>query len=70
MATKSKNVIITLPEATKGEPEFITVSLNGKTYQINRGEPVELPIEVAEIIRNGERAKKKARSYISIQSKN
>jgi hypothetical protein len=43
------------------QEEFFSV--NGKNYIIKRGETVEIPPEVEEVIRNGEKAEDYALSY-------
>ena len=64
-AMKGKRVEVRLPRA-KGrnaeQEEFFSV--NGKNYRIKRGETVEIPEEVAEVIRNGERAEEYAMNYV------
>ncbi len=63
-ATKSKRVTVRLPKL-KGsnaiQEEFFSV--NGKNYIIKRGETVEIPEEVAEVIRNAEKAEEYAMEY-------
>lgn len=64
-ATKSKRVTVRLPKAPGQnaiQEEFFSV--NGKNYIIKRGETVEIPEEVAEVIRNGEKAEEYAMSYV------
>lgn len=53
-AAKPKTVKIKLP-LTKYEKDDVYVALNFKTYQIKRGEYVEVPEGVAEILENSER---------------
>lgn len=64
-ATKEKRVAVTLPRA-RGQnaiqEEFFSV--NGKNYIIKRGEEVEIPEAVAEVIRNSERADEYAMRYV------
>ena len=63
-ATKGKKVTVRLPRATGRnaiQEEFFSV--NGKNYIIKRGETVEIPEEVAEVIRNGEKAEEYAMNY-------
>lgn len=63
-ATKQKRVTVRLPKL-KGskaiQEEFFSV--NGKNYIIKRGETVEIPEEVAEVIRNAEKAEEYAMEY-------
>ena len=60
----AKKVTVRLPRA-KGknaeQEEFFSV--NGTNYRIKRGETVEIPPEVAEVIENGERAEEFALNY-------
>lgn len=44
------------------QDEFFSV--NGKNYIIKRGETVEIPEEVAEVIRNAEKAEEYALNYV------
>lgn len=61
---KSQRVVVRLPR-NKGknavQEEFFSV--NGKNYIIKRGEDVEIPIEVAEVIRNAEKDEEYAMRY-------
>ena len=63
-AKKSQRVVVRLPR-NKGknavQEEFFSV--NGKNYIIKRGEDVEIPIEVAEVIRNAEKDEEYAMRY-------
>lgn len=52
-----------LPRPAKGQADFITVGLNGKIYQIKKGEDVLVPRPVAEIIFNSELAKDDAYNF-------
>lgn len=64
-ATKSKRVQVRLPRLSGQnaiQEEFFSV--NGKNYIIKRGETVEIPEEVAEVIRNAEKAEEYAMSYV------
>lgn len=66
--TDLRKVSIKLPRAEKGDDPFVVVSVNGKTYQIQRGIDVEVPYEVAEVIYNSDIAKDAAISYIESQT--
>jgi hypothetical protein len=48
-----KKVTIQLP-LTRGEKEDVYVCINGDSYQIKRGVPVEVPESVAEVLRHKE----------------
>jgi hypothetical protein len=60
-----KRVEVRLPRnmgANAIQDEFFSV--NGKNYIIKRGETVEIPEEVAEVIRNAEKAEEYALNYV------
>lgn len=62
--TTGKKVKVRLPRLegqNASQEEFF--SLNFKNYIIKRGEDVEIPEELAEVIRNGEKAKDAAFTY-------
>ena len=64
-ATKRKRVTVKLPRLSGQnavQEEFFSV--NGKNYIIKRGEEVEIPEEVAEVIRNAEKADEYAMKYV------
>ena len=64
-ATKSKRVTVTLPRLhgqNAIQEEFFSV--NGKNYIIERGKEVEIPEEVAEVIRNANKAEEYAMDYV------
>ncbi len=49
-----KKVKIKIP-LTRGESDDVYVGVNGKTYLIKRGEEVEVPESVVEVLNNSER---------------
>lgn len=64
-ATKGKRVTVRLPRLpgqNANQEEFFSV--NGKNYIIKRGEDVEIPEEVAEVIRNAQKAEEYAMKYV------
>lgn len=64
-ATNGKKVTVRLPRLPGQnaiQEEFFSV--NGKNYLIKRGETVEIPEAVAEVIRNGEKAEEAALKYV------
>lgn len=64
--TKGKKVIVTLPRLhgqNAIQEEFFSV--NGKNYLIKRGEETEIPVEVAEVIKNANKAEEYAMDYVS-----
>lgn len=64
-AESKKRVTVRLPR-NKGrnaeQDEFYSV--NGRNYRIKRGETVEIPEEVAEVILNAEKAEEYAMHYV------
>ena len=64
-ATKERRVTVRLPRLPGQnaiQEEFYSV--NGKNYRIKRGETVEIPEAVAEVIRNNEQAEEYAMNYV------
>ena len=64
-AKSKKRVAVRLPRLAGQnaiQEEFFSV--NGKNYRIKRGETVEIPEEVAEVIRNNEQAEEYAMRYV------
>lgn len=51
---RAKTVVIQLP-VIEGMSDSVYVCVNMKSYQIKRGEPVEVPLSVAEVLRNSDR---------------
>ena len=43
---------IRLPKAPKGEDNFLIASVNGRVFKIKRGEAVEVPLPIAQVIEN------------------
>ena len=63
--TTKRKVTVRLPRnpgQNARQEEFFSV--NGKNYLIKRGETVEIPEEVAEVIRNAEKAEEFAMQYV------
>ena len=62
---KKARVTVRLPRLPGKDAEQVQFfAVNGRTYRIKRGETVEIPEEVAEVIRNNEMAEDYALSYI------
>lgn len=64
-STKEKRITVRLPRLPGQnaiQEEFFSV--NGKNYIIKRGEEVEIPEAVAEVIRNAEKAEEYAMNYV------
>ena len=64
-ATKEQKVFVTLPRLPGQnaiQEEFYSV--NGKNYIIKRGEEVEIPKALEEVIRNAEKAELYAMRYV------
>ena len=53
MATTEKKVKIKLP-LSRSEKDDVYVSLNGRPFQIKRGETIEVPDYVAEVLQHRE----------------
>lgn len=64
-APETKKVKIKLPVLRGQKDQSVFVGVNDETYQIIRGQEVEVPEYVAEIIRNSERALDEADAYIA-----
>lgn len=63
---KGKKILVKLPlnrGQNANQDEFFSV--NGKNYIIKRGVEVEIPEEVAEVIRNSEKAEEYALHYVN-----
>ena len=63
---KSKKILVKLPlnrGQNANQDEFFSV--NGKNYIIKRGEEIEIPEAVAEVIRNSEKAEEYAMRYVN-----
>lgn len=63
-AEEKQTVTVRIDAPRDGELEVQFVSVNGKTYQVNKGEDVEVPIEVAEVLVNSVEAMGKYRAYV------
>lgn len=62
---KSKKVTVKLPRlAGQNAIQDEFYSVNGRNYMVKRGEEVEIPEEVAEVIRNAEKAEDYAMNYV------
>ncbi len=62
---EAKRVQVKLPKLSGQnavQEEFFSV--NGRNYIIKRGEYVDVPVEVAEVIRNNEQAEEYAMRYV------
>ncbi|MCQ2418792.1 MAG: hypothetical protein MJ085_03295 [Clostridia bacterium] len=60
-------VEVYLPKATGREENFVFVGLNGKGYQIKRGETVKVPRPVYDILAASERASEKQEAFLAAQ---
>lgn len=68
---KGKKVTVKLPRLAgqnANQDEFYSV--NGRNYMIKRGETVDIPEEVAEVIRNAEQAEEYAMNYVDTLDRN
>ena len=55
---------IFLPKALKGEDNFLIASVNGRNFKIRRGESVDVPLPIAQVIENSFIDADKADEYI------
>lgn len=60
-------VSVLLPKATGREENFVFVGLNGKGYKILRGQTVQVPRPVYDILTESERAEERQAGYIQQQ---
>ncbi|WP_242622669.1 hypothetical protein [Lachnoclostridium sp. Marseille-P6806] len=58
-----KTVTVRLPKAIDGESKYQFVAINGRTYQIEKNKNVEVPPEVAEVLRNSLEAQEEADEF-------
>lgn len=64
---EEKKVVVTLP--ILNEDDMVQyVAVNGRSFMIRRGEEVEVPECVAEVLKNSERQKLEAMKYRQKQS--
>lgn len=68
MATKTTEQTVPFfipldPTAEEEENQRIFVGVNGRTFNIARGETVDVPVEVAEVLKYSENAKKEAATF-------
>lgn len=63
--TGAKTETVFLPRASETEQQFEFVGVNGKFYQVPRGKSVEVPAEVAEVLRNKQFAEAQLAESIS-----
>lgn len=59
-------VTIFLPRATGNEENYLFVALNGKGYTIMRGQQVQVPKPIAEIVAESERQRDRQISYLDM----
>lgn len=57
-------VVIELPSDGERYKDDLTIGLNGVMYKIKRGEPIKVPVAIAEIIRNSNEQRKRANAVI------
>ena len=66
--TKAKLESIFIPKGDKNEENFLYIAVNGKAYQVPRGQTVQVPPEIAYEIRRAERAREKQDKFIEANS--
>ena len=60
---QEETVKIKLPRLFKDKNDDVFVSVNEKTYLIQRGVEVEVPVSVAEVLEHAEQAQEAAYNY-------
>lgn len=55
---------IRIDKAPKGEDNFLIASVNGRVFKIKRGERVEVPLPIAQVIENSMKDADAADEYI------
>lgn len=55
---------IRIPKAPKGEDNFVIASVNGRVFKIKRGETVEVPLPIAQVIENSFKDADRADDFI------
>ena len=61
---KEEMVRVRLPRPTKDEENFLIVSVNDRSWKIKKGEWVDVPKYVAEVIENSEMMREINEAYI------
>ncbi|MCI8348677.1 MAG: hypothetical protein HFE74_04465 [Firmicutes bacterium] len=59
-----KTEVIMIPKGVRGEENFQLFKINGRNYQVQKGVPVEVPCEVAEIWRHSQNMQAQAEAYL------
>ena len=62
MQEKMKTVLI--PKGRKNEENFVLVSVNGRNFKTRKGEEVQEPEVVAQVLENARLREDDARSYV------
>ena len=70
MNEQTEYVSVTLPRATGKEEDFVFVGLNSKGYTIRRGEAVQVPRPVFEILEEARRQQERQQEFIRCQQEN
>lgn len=65
---KTKTFTVFIPRLYKND-DALFVAVNGKRMLIKKGEPVQVPPEIYEVIRNSERQSASAESFIQSRSR-
>lgn len=56
---------VTLPRAREGQEKFLFVAVNGVGFRIEKGVPVEVPLSVAEVIENADKAEAENEAFLA-----
>lgn len=62
--TNKDTVTISLPRAERGQENFITASVNGKVWKLQRGVEIEVPRSLAEVLKNSRDAAIQADDFV------
>lgn len=60
---------IRIPRAAVGQDNFVFASVNGHNFKIKRGEEVEVPEPIYEVVKNSFDAQNEADDYIDAKRK-
>ncbi len=59
-----KTEVIMIPKGARGEENFQLFKINGRNYQVQKGIPVEVPCEVAEVWKHSQDMQAQAEAYL------
>ncbi len=59
-----QKVVVNIPRATNGEPNYIIASVNQRVFKVKRGENVAVPLPIAEVLNHSFQAEDEAIAFI------